>query len=157
MLDNCSLRMRWPRTACAAIVLSMSFLQAEATNAQSAVAPMPGTARIWFYRDYEPYVSRNYATVLLNGAMAGSVQPYGGVIYRDVPPGHYHLTVESVGQDVNQDADVDLAPGREAYVKILNLPSWASDGDLSPFARDTYYLRLMPAAIARAEIARRPF
>ena len=126
MLDNCSLRMRWPRTACAAIVLSMSFLQAEATNAQSAVAPMPGTARIWFYRDYEPYVSRNYATVLLNGAMAGSVQPYGGVVYRDVPPGHYHIVAESVGKDVNQESDVDLAPGQQVYCKIESLGSWDS-------------------------------
>lgn len=159
MSNNCPVLMRRLRAAaCAAIFLSMSWLHTETASAQSAVAPiLPNTARIWFYREYEPYVSRNYATVMLNGAVAGSVQPYGGVIYRDVPPGYYHLTVESFGQDVNQDAAVDLAPGQEAYVKILNLPSWESGGAFSSYSRDTYYLRLVPAPIARAEIARRPF
>ncbi len=144
--------------AAAAILLSVLFLPATPAAAQSAVAPLPpGWARIWFYRDYDIYVNRNYATVMINGVVAGSVQPYGGIIYRDVMPGHYHLEAESFGSDVNQTADVDLAPGQEAYVKILNLPSWASDGDLSAFQRDTYYLRVMPAPVALAEMARRPF
>ena len=74
-----------------------------------------------------------------------------------MPPGHYHLSAESFKRDVNQDTDVDLAAGHEAYVKILNLPGWASDGDRSSFQRDTYYLRMMPPQVARVEVARRPY
>ncbi len=158
MPDNPLRRVRWLRLAGAMVLLSLGLVQARAANAQSAIAAIPaGMARIWFYRDYDIYVNRNYATVMVNGAVAGSVQPYGGVIYRDVAPGEYRLSAESVGTDVNQDVDVVLAPGQEVYVKILNLPSWASDGNVSSYQRDTYYLRVMPAQTARAEMARRPF
>jgi hypothetical protein len=105
----------------------------------AASAPLgPGAARIWFYRDYEPSVSLNVANVALNGARAGSVQPDGGVFYRDVAPGHYHITVESYGADVNQDKDVDLAPGQEAFVKVL-ASDWISG--FSGFRRDTFMSR----------------
>jgi hypothetical protein len=150
-----SLMQRMRAAARAVAVFATVCLQGGMAQAQTASAPQ-GSGRIWFYREYEPYVSRNYATVMLNGVVAGSVQPYGGAIYRDIAPGHYHATVESFGSDVNQAADVDLAPSQEVYLKILNAPNWASGG-LNGFQRDTYYLRLIPPDIARAEIARRPF
>jgi hypothetical protein len=127
-----------------------------AASAQAPVVSVAGTARIWWYRDYSPYTNTNYATVRINGAVAGSVQPYGGRLYSDVAPGRYHLTADSIGEDVNQAADVDLAPGQEAYVKILNLGSWFVPSFEST-QRDTYYLRLMPPDTARAEIARLPY
>ena len=149
---------RWRATARVAMLLSMVGSQAPVALAQATAAPVsPASARIWFYRDYDPYVNRNYATVKLNGTVAGSVEPYGGVLYRDVAPGRYHLTAESAGVDCGQDADVDLASGQEAYVKILNLPSWASGGGFGGYRRDTYYLRVMPTATARIEVARRPY
>lgn len=116
----------------------------------------PGTARIWFYRDYEPSVSLNIATVALNGAPAGYVQPDGSAIYRDVPAGRYHITVDSAGTDVNQSRDVDLAPGQEAYVKILALSSWDAGGDKSAYQRDTFYVSLVPPQVARAQLAAHP-
>jgi Protein of unknown function (DUF2846) len=121
------------------------------------VSPAPaGGARVWFYRDYEPSVSLNVANVMLNGASAGSVQPDGSVFYRDVAPGHYHITVESVGVDVNQDKDIDLAPGQQAYVKIL-AGEWVSGGgEFSSFHRDTFYVSLVPPQVAQAELAARP-
>ncbi len=118
--------------------------------------PSPNTARIWFYRDYDPYVNRNYATVLINGTIAGSVQPYGGTLYRDVLPGAYHLTVQSPGTDYDQDAHVELAPGQQAYVKVENLPSWDSGGGLPFYTRDTYYLRVIPPEAALAQMALTP-
>ena|SRR5215472_5162376 len=136
--------------------LAASFLVGTVLAAAAAAQPV-ASARIWFYRDYEPYVNRNYATVMLNGVVAGSVQPYGGSLARDVAPGHYHASVESFGTDVNQNVDFDLAPGQEAFIKILNSPGWVSGGDMYSFERDTYSLRMMPPETARAEMARRSF
>lgn len=133
---------------------------AVAAFAPPAAAQMPspaaaGTARIWFYRDYEPSVSLNIANVALNGALAGSVQPDGSAFYRDVPTGHYHITVESFGTDVNQAKDIDLAPGQEAYVKVL-ASDWISGGDMTSFRRDTFYISLVPPQVARAELSNHP-
>src|SRR5262249_17406584 len=122
-----------------------------------AAAQPAASARIWFYRDYEPYVNRNYATVMLNGVVAGSVQPYGGSLAQDVAPGHYHATAETFCTGANQNVAGDPAPGQEAFIKILNSRGWVSGGDLYSFERDPYYLRVMPAETARAEMARRSF
>ena len=149
---------RFSAAARVATLLSSLLLPGPGALAQSPAAPIsPGSARIWFYQRYEPYVSTNYATVRINGVVAGSVSPYGGVIQRDVPPGNYHLTADSFGPDVNQSVEVALAPGEEAYVSIQNLPSWSLSGTLSGFQRDTFYLRLVPPATARADMAQRPF
>jgi hypothetical protein len=145
------------RGALFTVALLLPAVLAQAQQQQVASLPSAGSARVWFYRDYEPYVSRNYATVAINGAVAGSVKPEGGAIYRDLAPGRYHLTPQTVGTDVNQAVDIDLAPGQQAYVKILNAPSWESGGDMQSYQRDTYYLRLMPPDLAQAEIAQRPF
>jgi hypothetical protein len=126
-------------------------------SAAASVTPVPaGSARIWFYREYEPSVSLNIAQVALNGAPAAVVQPDGSVSYRDVPAGHYHITVESFGQDVNQTKDVDLGPGQEAFVKILAASDWESGGDTYQYRRDTFYVSLVPPQVARAELANRP-
>jgi len=65
----------------------------------NSAAASAGAARIWFYRDYAPSVSRNLANVALNGAAAGSIQPGGSALHRDVAPGHSHIIVESAGTD----------------------------------------------------------
>ena len=86
--------------------------------------------------------------VTVNGANVGYAQPGGGAFYRDVPPGHYHIAVQSYGTDFGQSSDVDLAAGQEAYVKIESLSDWSSGGDLSSVKRDTFYARLIQAEIA---------
>jgi len=89
----------------------------------------------------------------MNGVYAGYAQ-LGGAFYRDVPPGSYHIEVESYGKDFNQSAEVALVAGQEAYVKVDSLRSWASDyGVGRTIGRDTFYARLMLPQIARAEIA----
>lgn len=123
-----------------------------------AVPPIsPGQARIWFYRDYEPSVSLGLASVSLNGVDGIHVAADGAASYRDVPSGHYHITVESFGRDANQSRDADLAVGEEAFVKILSLSSWESSGDLSGYRRDTFYVSLVPPGEARAALAAHPF
>jgi hypothetical protein len=111
------------------------------------------TARVWFYRDYQPYESWNLARIDINGNYVGAVEN-GSLFYRDVPPGHYHIAAESVGKDVNQESDVDLAPGQQVYCKIESLGSWDSGGDRSDSRRDTFYVRLIPPELAQAEIGR---
>src|SRR4029077_2611333 len=80
--------------------------------------PVPaGQARIWFFRDWEPSESLNLANIDVNGSYFGSVAN-GGAFYRDVSPGHYHITPQSYGQDFNQDQDLDLAPGQQVHCRV---------------------------------------
>lgn len=114
--------------------------------------PAPGQARIWFYRVYDPSLSRNVANVDLNGARAASVQPGDGPAFVDVAPGSYHIAPESFGVDTNQTRDVSLAAGQTIYVKILDDPTRMSSGDKTQFQRDTFYTWIVPPAEARAEM-----
>src|SRR5947207_2796289 len=145
----------WRTGLCAAVLAVGGCASAPPrTAAIATAAPAPtGAARIWFYRDYEPSVSLNVANVALNGVPAGSVQPDGSAFYRDVAPGHYHITVESYGVDVNQDKDVDLAPGQEAFVKVL-ASDWISG--FAGFRRNTIYISLVPPQDASSNIPKRP-
>jgi hypothetical protein len=127
-----------------------------ATPQQMAAVPAgpvpPGQARIWFYRVYDPSLSRNIANVDLNGQRVVSVLPGDGPAYRDVSPGSYHIAPESVGVDTNQTRDVNLAAGQEIYVKILDDPTVVSSGDRTQYQRDTFYAWVVPPAMARAEM-----
>src|ERR1700745_1341478 len=139
----------WPTPARRSLRAGAAFFLLAAAN---GCAPMPTTAsvaiptvppekaRIWFYRDYEPYAGKGRPSVALNGTYAG-IAELGGAFYRDVPPGRYLATVETYGIDFNQVADFDLGSGQEAYVKIVSSPSWFgyNDGDKHVFERPTYY------------------
>ncbi len=133
---------------------------APATSGASGAQP-PGMARIWIYREYEPYESMARPYVRLNGAPAGISEP-GGAFYRDVAPGTYVVTVDSDGTDVNQFVTVPVAAGQQVYVKILASKSWdsggggGSSGGGGGWARDTFYTWQIPPQAAAAEIARMP-
>ncbi|MFZ2008323.1 MAG: hypothetical protein WB697_16550 [Stellaceae bacterium] len=121
----------------------------------ASVAPgllPPRQARIWFYRVWDPSLSRNVANVDLNGARAVSVLPGDGPAFVDVAPGGYRVAPESYGVDTNQARDVNLAAGQTIYVKILDDPTFMSSGDKTQFQRDTFYTWVVPANIARAEM-----
>lgn len=113
---------------------------------------VPGAARIWFYRVYDPSLSRNVANVDLNGARIVSVPPGDGPSFVDVAPGNYHIAPESFGVDTNQSRDVVLAPGQTIYIKVLDDPNVIASGDRTEFRRDTFYTWVVPAAAARAEM-----
>jgi hypothetical protein len=126
-------------------------------TASVAVPPIPpGEARIWFYRDYEPYAGKGIPQVAVNANYVGQAE-LGGAFFRDVTPGHYHVTVETYGIDVNQAADFDLPSGQDAYVKIVSNPEWVSYGLETEIERPTFYAWLMRGDAARADIAQLAF
>src|SRR5579864_564495 len=111
---------------------SLLFAAASCAQMPPAAPPVvspvpPGQARIWFYRDQSVYSSQAVPYVRLNGAAIGVSQP-GGAFYRDVPPGHYHISADSFLDDPHQDRDVDLAPGQEIYAKIVSEDHWIEGG-----------------------------
>ena len=147
---------RWLIASCAGVLL----LAPVASHAQSpqpvaSSAPAPGMARIWFYREMAPYSSLATPYVRLNGAIAGVSQP-GGSSYRDVPPGHYHLSVDSYGVDFNQTRDVDLPPGAQIFAKVVSNDNWIEGGGGGRgggYHRNTCYVWLYPFEAAWPVIA----
>lgn len=110
-------------------------------------------ARIWFYRDWQPSESLNLANVDLNGAYFVSIAN-GGALYRDVPPGRYLVTPDSFVPNTRQDATIELAPGQQAFMKIVSLTSWGSNNTASKnIARDAFWVWPIPPQVAEAEIA----
>ncbi len=121
-------------------------------EAHGPAPPVPaGQARIWVYRERLPSESLNHAKVDVNGSYFGSVAN-GASFYRDLPPGRYRIVPQSYSHDFSQDSNVALAPGQQAYVKILSMQTW--DGACRDCYRDTFYAWLIPPPVAQAEIAR---
>ncbi len=120
--------------------------------------PSPAAARIWIYRDYQPFQTLARPYVRLNSAITAISEP-GGAFYRDVPPGQYLITVDTYGEDFYQFATVALRAGETVYIKVESLRGWASGGGDhgTDYERDTFYTRIIPPEIAQAEIARTPF
>ncbi len=96
------------------LIATTSCAATSPAGAYLATPIPPGMARIWFYRDLNPNDIMAQAYIRLNGAAAGVSEP-GGAFYRDVPPGQYHIHVDSYVDDRHNDGDVALAPGTEAY------------------------------------------
>ena len=118
--------------------------------------PVPvGQARMWFYRDWQPSEILNLANVTVNGVLFGSVAN-GGVIYRDVPPGRYHIAPVSFVPNSNQDANIELAAGQQAYLKVVSSAAWGSeDTGGKNIERNAFWVWVIPPAVAQAEIANR--
>jgi len=156
----------WLRRACALIPLlaPAACVHPPPPTASVTIPPIPaGEARVWFYRPIDAYDSLSTPYIRMNDAIVAISQPQGAS-YRDVPPGPYHITVDSYGKDFNQDKDVQLAAGQELFVEIVSLRSWVptgSGGDESggggDFGRNTFYVWLIPAEKARDEVARSAF
>jgi hypothetical protein len=111
---------RWVLPLCAAMLLFAPpfYAQAPAAPPTASNVPPPGMARIWWYREMQPYSSLATPYVRMNGAIAGVSQP-GGAFYVDVPPGHYHLSADTIGVDFGQTKDVDLMPGMQLFAGRL--------------------------------------
>jgi hypothetical protein len=155
--EKAAVAVRWLRRAGTDVLLlvAASCSQLPPTSLV-AIPPIPaGEARIWFYRDGGPYEIQATPYLRLNGRVAGISEP-DGALYRDVMPGHYAVTVDSYMESYfDQFADIDLAAGQEAYVKVLSMREKVSSE--TGGARDIFYTRLIPADAARGDIARRPF
>jgi hypothetical protein len=119
--------------------------------------PPPGSARIWFYRDYQPYVTLARPYVRFNDRIVGISEP-GGAFYRDVAPGHYEITVDSDAHDVNQFARVTAAAGQQLFVEVDALrDAHCAVGGRGSGCRPTFYTRLRPPEIAASAIANSTF
>ena len=156
-VDSASLPNFFRRAMPAALLAALAGCAQPPRTSAVAVPPLPaGKARIWVYRDYEPYAGKGLPAVDANGGYVGTAQ-LGGAFYRDVTPGEYHVTVESYGKDTNQSADLALASGQQAYVKIVSLPSWVEYGNRSNFERPTFYAWSIQPQVAQADVANLAF
>lgn len=122
------------RVARAAILLLALALGACAAggptfgSAAATIPPLPpGEARIFFYRWLEPYETLTPTTAYLNGNPVGVTEP-GAVLYRDVPPGKYLVSVFSEGIYPNQFKTIELRAGEVAYARVESLSSWVPCG-----------------------------
>jgi hypothetical protein len=87
-------RLHW----CAAglLLLLTSCSQVPPTSSV-VIPPVPaGGARIWIYRNEGLYESKDRPYLRLNGQIAGISEP-NGAFYRDLPSGHYTVSVDSYG------------------------------------------------------------
>ena len=152
--DNTNSSARWlPGATYGALLLAMAGCAQPAVTASVSIPPVPaGQARIWFYRNYEPYAGKGLPAIAANGGYVGAAE-LGGAFYRDLPPGHYLITVETTGVDFNQTASLDLPPGKEAYVKIVSNPEWVTSGSRTEYQRPTFYAWHIPNEIAQADVA----
>jgi hypothetical protein len=128
-----------------------------------AIPPLrPDLARVWFYRIDAPHITQARPYVRMNGAIVG-ISEDGGAFYRDVQPGEYYVTADSIGVDINQFPHIALVPGQTAYLQVFGSNSWDSGGggggDRSGagWSRPTFYVWLMPNDIGGPAVARSPF
>jgi hypothetical protein len=116
------------------------------------VAPVAADrARLFIYRDYEPYESLGRPYLYLNGQRIGISEP-GGVLFRDVVPGTYLISVDSVGVYPNQFKTLAMRAGETYYSKITSLRSWVSGGIINEYQADTFVVVLVDAEQARREM-----
>lgn len=121
-----------------------------AAGGEPVAAASPGAARLWIYREYEPGDTLARPFVRLNGAVIAISEP-GGSFFRDVPSGVYRVTVDTVGQDVNQFVTITLAAGQTVFVKVESSKLWESDLN---YTADTFYTRIIPPETAQRDLAR---
>lgn len=119
----------------------------------STIPPLAADrARIYFYRDYEPYESLSQANLYVNGALAG-VSVSGGFSYRDVTPGRYAIAVWTQKDFPNASKTVGLGAGDTIYAKVGSFRGWEDGGGDSNFARDTFVVMIIDPEQAQRELA----
>ncbi|MGH7109156.1 MAG: hypothetical protein ACREFK_01875 [Stellaceae bacterium] len=140
-----------------ALVLLVALLAATLTprtGLAETAGPPPGTARIWIYRTYNPYVTQATPYVLVNGRIVG-ISELGSAFSLDVPPGTYRITVESEGRDVNQFATVAVVTGQTVYVKVSASNWWAAACRNCEI--DTFYTAVVSPRLAWLEMSALPY
>ena len=149
-------RLHW--CAASLLLLLTGCSQVPPTNA-AVIPPIPaGGARIWIYRNDGPSESHERPYLRLNGQIAGISEP-NGAFYRDLPPGHYTVSVDSYGVPYpNQFAQLDLGAGQQAFIKVVSMRERVGGGGDQNFSsRALFFTWLIPAETAQAAIAVTPF
>lgn len=157
MSQNPGVTPRWLHRCATSLLLALASCSQLPPTSSAVIPPIgAGAARIWLYRNDGPYDSHDRPYLRLNGQVAGIVET-NGALYRDVPPGHYAVTVDSYGVPYpNQFAEFDLAAGQEAFIKVLSMRERAGGGEAIAL-RALFFTQLLPAEAARAAIATTPF
>src|SRR6516225_5896406 len=106
----------------------------------------PGMARVWLLRDNDPEEAFGTPIIYANGQPIGRSEP-GAAAYRDLPPGTYRFTVQSLsGIPTGYKDKVRLAPGTHAYLEIQWGPSW-EEGQAGGY---TFYVRTLSQELGKA-------
>jgi hypothetical protein len=148
---------RWSRRVVVSAVLALCGCAALPPTGSVVIPNIPpGMARAWFYREDLPYNGMARPYVRMNGAVVG-VAELGGAFYRDVSPGEYYVTADSYGVDINQFPRATLTAGQTAYFQVISSRYWASGSASTTWTRPTFYIWLMPPAVAWPAIAASPF
>jgi hypothetical protein len=152
--------LRWLLSALAGISMFATAGYGQWAPAGS-LPPIPaGEARVWFYRNAEVYDSQQQPYILMNGTIVGVSQPRGS-FYFDVRPGFYHVTVQQYLSNPEEDANINLVPGQQVYLKIVSLKDCIEGGGTREssdrFSRPCFYVWNMPPQVAQADVGRTPF
>jgi hypothetical protein len=144
--------LRWsPWLAAVAFFAALSACASQPTTGSVAIPKVPaGMARAWFYRADLPYNGMARPYIRVNGRIVG-ISELGGAFYRDLPPGLYYVTIDSYRHFINQFPHVELRSGETAYFQVFQVGSGA--GSWHNYSRASYYVWVMPAAIAEPEVA----
>jgi hypothetical protein len=105
-------------------------------------------ARVYVYRDLNPYDTTQWTAVSLNGVKIGNNAP-GTVFYRDVLPGTYEIEVRSDLPYPNQFKTVTLAPGSTVFAKIQQVRHW---GTTFGGGGETFVVTIVDPATGHREI-----
>ena len=123
-------------------------------DAVAKISPPAGDmARIYFYREYEPYESLTQAYLYLNGQRVAVSVP-GGVSYRDVAPATYTISAWTQGDFPYASKTIVARPGDIIYAKVESLRAWQSGGGDPSYERDTFIVTLVDPAQAHRDLAR---
>jgi hypothetical protein len=107
-------------------------------------------ARIYFFRELEPYESLARPWMYIDGRPVLISEP-GGVSFRDVSPGSHQIAVFSPGIYPNQFKRVVLQPGDTLYVRTESLRNWYRGFN---WEQDTFVVALIDESDARTEMAK---
>jgi hypothetical protein len=157
MSKNLGVPPLWLQRCAASLLLLLAGCSQVPPTSSAAIPPLPGGgARIWIYRNEGPYESHDRPYLRLNGQVSGIVEP-NGALYRDLPAGHYVVTVDSYGVPYpNQFAQLDLAAGQEVFIKVLSMRERVGGGE-NVSLRALFFTEIYPAEAARPAIASTPF
>jgi hypothetical protein len=112
----------------------------------------PGTARLIFYRAQEYYDTTAMTPVLLNATPTG-VSQVGAVLYRDVAPARYDISVSSPGAYPDQFKTVVVKAGDVFYIRIDTLPKQpCARNPTAPCYVDTFIVVAVDPAIGFQQI-----